>query len=112
MSLAGRQRRSRSGTAELPRTLERSYVVPTHASSAKDTSVTAHCHAATPLLTREYQGDHRRYVQTPAATCAVLPTNSLTTLFHIRNLGLPPGQVRTPPAWRALTFPSFNLRRQ
>ncbi len=38
--------------------------------SAKDTSVTAHCHAATAQLTREYQGDHRRYVLTPATTCA------------------------------------------
>ena len=85
MNLEGRQRRSWSGPAELPRTLESSYVVPTHASSPKDTSVTAHCHAATALLTREYQGDYRRYVLTPATTCAVLPTNSLTTLFHIRS---------------------------
>ena len=58
MNLEGRQRRSWSGPAELPRTLERSYVVPTHASSAKDTSVTAHCHAAPAQLTREYQGDY------------------------------------------------------
>ena len=73
MNLEGSQRRSRSGPAELPRTLENSYVVPTHASSAKDISVTAHCHAATALLTREYQGDHRRYILTPASTCAGLP---------------------------------------
>jgi hypothetical protein len=85
MNLEARQRRSWSGPAELPRTLERSYVVPTHAPSPKDTSVTAHCHAAPALLTREYQGDYRRYVLTPAATCAVWPTHSLTTLFHIRN---------------------------
>ena len=84
MNLGGRQRRSRSGPAELPRTLVNSYVVPTHAPSAKDTSVTAHCHAATALLTREYQGDHRRYVLTPASTCAAL-TTPLTTLFHIRS---------------------------
>jgi hypothetical protein len=83
MNLEGRQRRSWSGLAELPRTLERSNVVPTHAPSAKDTSVTAHCHAATALLTREYQGDHRRYVLTPATTCAAMPY-PLTTLFHIR----------------------------
>ena len=80
MNLGGRQRRSWSGSAELPRTLVNSYVVPTHASSAKDISVTAHCHAATAQLTREYQGDHRRYVLTPASTCAALPTPLDNTL--------------------------------
>jgi hypothetical protein len=85
MNLVAGQRRSRSGPAELPRTLENFYVVPTHDASAKDTSVTAHCHAATALLTREYQGDHRRYVLTPASTCAGLPQHPLTTLFHIRS---------------------------
>jgi hypothetical protein len=82
MNFRGRQHRSRSGPAELPRTLVRSYVVPTHVPSAKDTSVTAHCHAAPARLTREYQGDHRRYVLTPATICAAYP---LTTPFHIRN---------------------------
>jgi hypothetical protein len=78
---AGRGR----GWQSLPSTLENFYVVPTHASSAKDTSVTAHCHAAPAWLTREYQGDHRRYVLTPATTCAVhpdhpsTPSNPLTT---------------------------------
>jgi len=56
----------------LPRTLERSCVVPTHVPrSAMDTSVTAHCHAATALLTRAYQSDHRRDVLTPTTTHAV-----------------------------------------
>jgi len=55
-----------------PRTLVRSFVVPTHVPrSVMDTSVTAHCHAAPAQLTREYQGDHRRYVLTPATTRAV-----------------------------------------
>jgi hypothetical protein len=66
---AGRGR----GWQRLPRTLVRSYVVPTHVPSAQDTSVTTHCHAATAQLTREYQGDHRRYVLTPATTCAGHP---------------------------------------
>jgi hypothetical protein len=68
----------------LPRTLVRSFVVPTHVPrSAMDTSVTAHCHAAPAWLTREYQGDHRRYVLTPATTRAVhahiTPRHPLTT---------------------------------
>jgi hypothetical protein len=33
--------------------------------SCEDNSVTAHCHAASALLTREYRGDHRRQSQTP-----------------------------------------------
>jgi hypothetical protein len=70
------------GRQSLPSTLENFYVVPTHASSAKDTSATAHCHAAPAQLTREYQGDHRRYVLTPATSCAAHP---LTTPFHIRS---------------------------
>lgn len=82
---AGRGR----GWQRLPRTLVRSYVVPTHAPSAKDTSVTTHCHAATAQLTREYQSDHRRYVLTPATTYAVHPIcaghHPLDTHFHIRN---------------------------
>jgi len=99
MILGGRQRRSRSGPAELPRTLENSYVVPTHAPSAKDTSVTAHCHAATALLTREYQGDHRRYILTPASTCTGLPHHPLTTLFHIRS-----SLIRPPAAITNIEF--------
>ena len=66
---AGRGR----GWQSLPSTLENFYVVPTHAPSAQDSSVTAHCHAATARLTREYQGEHRRDVLTPASTCAVHP---------------------------------------
>jgi hypothetical protein len=61
------------GWQRLPRTLVPSYVVPTHAPSPKDTSVTTHCHAATAQLTRDYQSDHRCYVLTPATTCAVHP---------------------------------------
>jgi hypothetical protein len=57
--------------------------------SAKDTSVTAHCHAAPARLTREYQSDHRRHVLTPATTCAVPPNvsvqHSLDNTFHIRS---------------------------
>src|SRR5207302_10113458 len=76
----------------LPRTLVRSFVVPTHVPrSAMDTSVTAHCHAAPAQLTREYQSDHRRYVLTPTTTRAVhrpsSPRHSLTTPFHIRSAG-------------------------
>src|SRR5947209_18909958 len=82
---AGRGR----GWQRLPRTLVRSYVVPTHAPSAKYTSVTTHCHAETAQLTREYQSDHRRYVLTAATTCAVHPIcaghHPLDTHFHIRN---------------------------
>src|SRR5207245_3722806 len=65
--------KGRRGWQRLLRTLVRPYVVPTHAPSAKDTSATTHCHAATAQLTREYQSDHRRYVLTPATTCAVHP---------------------------------------
>jgi hypothetical protein len=43
-------------------------------------SVTAHCHAATALLTREYQGDHRRQSLLSTSTCAVYP---LDKFFHI-----------------------------
>src|SRR5712691_5887211 len=50
--------------------------------SAKVSSVTAHCHAATALPTRAYQGDHRRYSLTPATTCAPLPFDKP---FHIRS---------------------------
>jgi hypothetical protein len=46
--------------------------------------VTAHCHAATAQLTREYQGDHRRYLLTPATTRAAAP--SLDNPFHISRL--------------------------
>ena len=41
--------------------------------SAKDTSVTAHCHAAPAQPTREYQGDHRRHVLTPTTTSVAHP---------------------------------------
>ena len=57
------------------------YVVPTHVSSVRTTSVTAHCHAAPAQLTREYQGDHRRHVLTPTTTRAAAP--SLDKFFHI-----------------------------
>ena len=77
------------GWQRLPSTLVNFYVVPTHAASAKDTSVTAHCHAAPAQLTRAYQSDHRRYVLTPAATCAVHPPIThgypLDNIFHIRS---------------------------
>jgi hypothetical protein len=68
------------GWQRLPSTLVNFYVVPTHAPSAKDTSVTAHCHAATALPTREYQRDHRRCFLTPATTSAA---NPLDISFHI-----------------------------
>ena len=57
----------------MPSTLVNFYVVPTHAPSAKDTSVTAHCHAAPAQPTREYQGDHRRHVLTPTTTSVAHP---------------------------------------
>jgi len=82
---AGRGR----GWQRLPSTLVHFYVVPTHAPSPKDTSVTTHCHAAPAWLTREYQSDHRRYVLTPATTCAVHPIcadHPLDNLFHIRSV--------------------------
>ncbi len=83
---AGRGR----GWQRSPRTLVRSFVVPTHVPrSAMDTSVTAHCHAAPAQLTRAYQSDHRRNVLTPATTRRCPPTPSvhhpLTTPFHIRS---------------------------
>src|SRR5437762_2547203 len=59
------------------------YVVPTHVSSVRTTSVTAHCHAAPALLTRAYQGDHRRHVLTPATTRAA---ELLDNRFHISRL--------------------------
>jgi hypothetical protein len=65
------------------------YVVPTHVCRAKDTSVTAHCHAAPAQLTGEYQSDHRRDVLTPATTGAahllITPRHPLTNTFHIRS---------------------------
>jgi hypothetical protein len=69
------------GWQSLPSTLENFYVVPTHAPSPKDTSVTAHCHAAPAQLTREYQGDYRRYVLTltPATTRAVHANHTSAT---------------------------------
>ncbi len=83
---AGRGR----GWQRLPRTLVRSFVVPTHAPrSVMDTSVTAHCHAAPAQLTRAYQSDHRRNVLTPTTTRAVHlhppSITPLTTPFHIRS---------------------------
>jgi hypothetical protein len=126
MNLGGRTAQVAVGAAELPRTLENSYVVPTHDASAKDTSVTAHCHAATALLTREYQGDYRRFVPTPASTCAALPnplTNPLTTLFHIRSSAEKwyPTTLQRPNSvqwtglegrsWRARYFPAAPLGR-
>ena len=49
-------------------------------SLVRGSSVAAHCHAATALLTREYQGDHRRCFLTPATTWAA---NPLDISFHI-----------------------------
>lgn len=46
----------------------------------RGTSVTTHCHAATALLTRAYQGDHRR---TGPDLERVLP-HPLDKSFHIR----------------------------
>jgi hypothetical protein len=54
--------------AENPR---RPIVVPTHAMSPRPARWTAHCHAATAQLTREYQGDHRRHYLTLTTTDAV-----------------------------------------
>jgi hypothetical protein len=51
------------------------------ASPVRGSSVTAHCHAATALLTREYQSDHRRHSLHPAAFCV---STSLDNSFHIR----------------------------
>ncbi len=42
----------------------------------RGSSVTAHCHAATALPTREYQRDHRRYTLTPTTTPAQRPLTS------------------------------------
>jgi hypothetical protein len=42
-------------------------------------SVTTHCHAATALLTREYQGDYRRQSLNPVATCV----SPIDKSFHI-----------------------------
>ena len=93
----------------------------------RGSSVTTHCHAATALLTREYQGDHRRFPLLPTASCAKHPAR-LTALtrsrrrlhvdnsFHIRSspsssrLGTRSGcstvMARTAPkaSLRELTF--------
>jgi hypothetical protein len=53
--------------------------------SAKDTSVTTHCHAATAQLTREYQSDHRR--------------QSLTSTAASATRGLPHGQLTGHRSW-------------
>jgi hypothetical protein len=56
--------------------------------SAKASSVTAHCHAATALPTREYQSDYRRFPLTPASTCATCTHEQPCPLdkpFHIRS---------------------------
>ena len=45
--------------------------------------MTDHCHAATALLTREYQGDYRRSLLTPATTS---DPNTLTRVFHISRM--------------------------
>ena len=78
------------GWQRLPSILVRSFVVPTHVpKSVKDTSVTAHCHAATAQLTREYQSDHRRHVLIPGHDPRCPPTPSVHHLldkpFHIRS---------------------------
>ena len=78
------------GWQRLPSILVRSFVVPTHVpKSVKDTSVTAHCHAATAQLTREYQSDHRRHVLIPGHDPRCPPTPSdhhlLDKPFHIRS---------------------------
>jgi hypothetical protein len=78
--------------------------LPTHAASAKDTSVTAHCHAATALLTREYQGDHRRSILTPASTCTGLPQHPLTTLFHIGSSAKRYRPTSRPSVWAVVCY--------
>ena len=66
------------GWQRLPSILVRSFVVPTHVpKSVKDTSVTAHCHAAAAALTREYQSDHRRHVLIPGHDPRCPPTPSV-----------------------------------
>ena len=45
----------------------------------RDSSVTAHCHAATALLPREYQGDHRRLFLTSPRPRSI----PLDKSFHI-----------------------------
>ncbi len=54
------------------------------ATLVRGSSATAHCYAATALLTREYQGDDRRQSLTSAATRASQP---LDFSFHIRGRG-------------------------
>src|SRR5437870_5926509 len=71
------------GWQRLPSILVRSFVVPTHVpKSVKDTSVTAHCHAATAQLTREYQSDHRRHVLIPGHDPRCPPTPPVPTLTN------------------------------
>src|SRR5690348_11846971 len=66
-------------------------VVPTHVPSARPARWTAHCHAATAhVLTRAYQGDHRRQRLLPSTPVAATRRTRaprltpLTTPFHIR----------------------------
>ncbi len=77
MSSAGRGR----GRQHLPRTLVKS-MRSQLATLVRGSSVTAHCLAATALLTREYQGDHRRQSLTSTASRAT--HYPLDISFHIR----------------------------
>jgi len=77
MSSAGRGR----GRQHLPRTLVKS-MRSQLATLVRGSSVTAHCLAATALLTREYQGDHRRHSLTSTASRAT--HYPLDISFHIR----------------------------
>jgi hypothetical protein len=72
------------GTDRVAENLRGPLVVPTHVVSLRPTRRTAHCHAATALLTRVYQGDLRRYRLTPDRDPRC---HSLDNLFHIRGPG-------------------------
>jgi hypothetical protein len=63
------------GRQHLPRTLVKS-MRSQLATLVRGSSVTAHCLAATALLTREYQGDHRRQDLISAASRATYPLTS------------------------------------
>ena len=63
------------GRQHLPRTLVKS-MRSQLATLVRGSSVTAHCLAATALLTREYQGDHRRQDLISAAAHATDPLTS------------------------------------
>jgi hypothetical protein len=62
------------------------------ATLVRGSSATTHCHAAPALLTREYQGDHRRCFLPSVATRALHPVDKY---FHISRVMKKPARGLT-----------------